>query len=100
MQLGLRESVTFVLILNKFGRGPELHKLFRELGTMIGDQLPCALLHPCIGAHYTSRTMLAMIEGVVGFREIRDSRVAIGANLEVTHLLLVGLVGLWVAHIL
>src|ERR1039458_1335991 len=76
------------------------HTSFRQFGTMTGDQLPCTLLHPCIGAHYGSRTMLAMIEGVVGFLEIRDSRVAIGANLEGTPLLLVGLVGLRGAHIL
>src|ERR1035441_5907514 len=74
--------------------------LFRKFGTMSGDQFPCPFLHPCVGAHYRSRTMLAMIEGVVGFVIGRDSSVAIRANLEVTHLLLVGLVGLWVAHIL
>src|ERR1022692_2184919 len=35
---------------------------FREFGTMTGDQLPCTLLHPRVGAHYGSGTMLAMIE--------------------------------------
>ena len=58
--------------------------LFRKFGTMSGDQFPCPFLHPCVGAHYRSRTMLAMIEAVVGFVIGRDSSVAIGANLEVT----------------
>src|SRR5208283_3715646 len=76
------------------------HTSFCELGTMAGDQLPCTLLHPCIGAHCGAHAMLPMIERVVAFRVVRDSHVAIGANLEVAHLLLVGLVGFRVAHVL